>query len=75
VILIVYEYFPADSETPYCEPFEFILSPQTTVDALYTLVDVITVEGLAGSWRADFEIEDAKGNESNVVSSSYVITE
>jgi len=60
------EYFPSDSTTPYNGPIEFPLPSQSGVDMTYSFIDPLTIEGPAGNWRMEFQIEDAQGNKSNV---------
>ncbi len=60
------QYYPHDSTTPYHGPDLMSLPSQSDVDMIYYSIDPSGVTGPAGSWRIEFQIEDSKGNESNV---------
>jgi len=64
--LTVSQYYPHDSSTPYYGPDSVSLGSQPTADLIVYLITPITVEGPAGNWRIEFQLADAKGNESNV---------
>ena len=66
VKLYITQYHPQDSTTPYLGPDLMSLPSQSAVDMIYYPIDPIEVTGPAGSWRIEFQIEDSKGNESNV---------
>ena len=60
------QYHPHDSATPYYGPDTMSLPSQSHTDMVYYSIDPIEVTGPAGSWRIEFQIIDAKGNESNI---------
>jgi hypothetical protein len=60
------EYYPADSTTPYNGPVSMALPSQSQTDVFYYNIDPLEVTGPAGSWRIEFQIIDAKGNQSNI---------
>lgn len=64
--LYVTEYYPFDSTTIYTGPVPFSLASQSTSDTIYMNLIAIEVIGPAGSYREEFQIEDAKSNESNI---------
>jgi len=71
--LYVTEYYPFDSDTIFNGPIAMAMSPQITMSASiqpvemrYTNLAVIEMTGAAGSYRMEFQVEDAKGNESAV---------
>ncbi len=68
------EYYPATSTIPYSEPFQWDLTGQTHKDMVYLSLEDFKVTGPAGSWRIDFQAEDAKGNLSNIYSFTYSVT-
>jgi hypothetical protein len=64
--LFITQYHPADSNIPYYGPDTMSLPSVSTADTYFYTIDPIEVTGPAGSWRIEFQIEDSKGNDSNV---------
>lgn len=64
--LYVTEYYPYDSTTIYTGPVPFSLSSQPASNTIYTNLTAIEVTGPAGSYREEFQIQDAKANDSNI---------
>jgi len=60
------QYHPHDSNTPYYGPDLIPLPSQPGVDVVIYNIAPIEVTGPSGTWRVEFQIEDSKGNESNV---------
>lgn len=64
--LYVTQYHPSDSTTPYYGPDYIGLPSQSDADMIYYAVNPTQVIGPIGSWRIEFQVEDAKGNDSNI---------
>jgi Ca-activated chloride channel family protein len=65
--LLIEQYFPNDSTgNPYYGPDVIALSSQSDITMTYHLIGRITVDGPAGNWRIEFQIEDSTGLESNL---------
>ena len=64
--LYVTQYHPHDSNTPYYGPDLMSLPSVSAVDVYYYNIAPIEVAGPSGTWRVEFQIEDSKGNESNI---------
>ncbi len=65
--LLIEQYFPNDSTgNPYYGPDVIALPSQSDITMTYHLIGRITVDGPAGNWRIEFQIEDSTGLESNL---------
>lgn len=64
--LYVTQYHPHDSNTPYYGPDLMSLPSVSAVDVYYYNITPIEITGPSGTWRVEFQIEDSKGNESNI---------
>lgn len=60
------QFYPFDSERPYSGPDQIPLPSQSSANKIFTLVDPVLINGPVGGWRLDFQIEDKKGNRSNI---------
>jgi hypothetical protein len=69
--LLVTEYYPADSETPYQGPDEFPLTGQDSNSYTFTGIGPITLSGQPGDYRMDVQIVDTTGGKSNIFSIDY----
>ena len=56
-------YYPSDSTTIHTGPISSSLPSQSASEVVYYNLYIM---GSAGSWRTEFQIEDAKGNDSNI---------
>jgi len=73
--LLIWQYYPADSTTPYYGPSTVALPSQSEANAIYSTIDPIEIIGPAGYWKIEFQLEDSKGNESNVFRVYASVTE
>lgn len=56
----------SESSIPYFGPVIYFLPDQSDVETSYYNSDPIEIIWPSGEYRLEFEIEDAKGNESNI---------
>jgi len=73
--LYITQYYPADATSPYYGPDPLSLPSQSDADALYWPLAPTEVTGPAGDWRIEFQISDARGNESNTFTIYVVVNE
>jgi hypothetical protein len=71
--LWVTEYSVAESEIPYNGPNEITLPKQSSQSITYSEIGPITLSGTSGVYRMDFQIEDARGNKSDVYSVGFTL--
>ena len=75
--LWVTEYYGASivttTGTPYNGPNAVALPKQTSQIMAYSNIDPITISPPKGNYIMDFQIEDATGNESEVLSITYTV--
>ena len=71
--IYITEYYPDDSTTPYHGPVSETLPCVSTVDTYYYRNEPYEVTGPSGTWRVEFQIEDSKGNESNIWKAYYIV--
>lgn len=64
--LYVSRYYPSNASTPYYGPDYLVLSTQVAPHMIYHTAAAIEVAGPGGSWRVEFQIEDAVTHESNI---------
>ena len=63
--LYVTQYYPDDSNSPFYGPDTKSLSSQLQADVTYNFGPG-EITGPAGSWRIEFQLQDSRGNMSNV---------
>ena len=66
-------YNRADFETPLSGPDDVPLTKQTSQIMTYSYIFPITITGPAGEYSMDFQVEDARGNISNVYQLYYTV--
>ena len=64
--LYVTEYYPSDSDTIYQGPVPIVLPDQSASSVIYANIGPSRIVPPAGFYRAEFQIEDIQGNESNI---------
>ncbi len=64
--LLVTQYHPDNSSTPYYGPDVAMLPSQSAPTMIYTFIGGVTIVGPAGTWRIEFQIEDYAGHTSSV---------
>lgn len=68
----VWEYYPADATTPYSEG-EVLLPSQTDPNMIYSLIEDFVFYPPSGGYRIEVQLEDERGNLSNIFRMYYVL--
>ena len=64
--ILITQYHPSDSNTPYYGPDVVMLPSQSQPTMMYTFVGGVTIVGPSGTWRTEFQVEDYAGHASNI---------
>jgi hypothetical protein len=73
--LYMTQYYPFDATTPYYGPDSLPLPSQSIPEEVYCSLAPVEVEGPAGSWRIEFQVSDARGNDSNIFTVNVLVSE
>ena len=68
-------FYPPDSKTPYYDPSILSLPSQSDTNSIFYNPDPIVIVGPAGKWLYEFQVEDSKGNKSNVFKVNVTVLE
>jgi len=63
--LYINQYYPSNATTPYYSNLLPLPSTAETWECFYSSAPTL-IQGPSGNWRVEFQIEDSKGNESNI---------
>jgi len=74
-ILWITIYDEADDETPYMGPLEISLPDQAASDVIYYYPFTIVLDDPSGQYTIDFQIEDERGNLTDIYTVNYTITD
>jgi hypothetical protein len=73
--LWITEYSSADSKTPYDGPTLITLPKQNSEVITYSQIGPITLSGPTGNYRLDLQIEDTRGNKTDVFIINFSLEE
>ena len=73
--LWITQYWPAEATMPYYGPEPISLPSQSDPEEVLCSLTPMDVTGPAGSGRIDFQLSDARGNDSNIFTIYVVISE